>query len=118
MSTNSRDVWVFIEQHSGKAADVSFELLSKGRKLAETLKGSLKAILLGSDVKSVAEQTFLYGAKEVILIDHPELKDYRTIPYSRIVSQLVDEHKPRIVLFGATITGRDLAPRVASHTPN
>ena len=51
-----------------------------------------------------------------MLIDHPELKDYRTIPYSRIFSQLVDEHKPRVVLFGATIIGRDLAPRVASHT--
>ena len=116
MKINSKDVWVFIEQRNGKAADVSFELLSKGRKLAETLKGSLKAILLGSNVKSIAEQTFLYGAKEVILIDHPDLKDYRTIPYSRLVSQLVDEHKPRIVLFGATVIGRDLAPRVASHT--
>ena len=116
MSTNSKDVWVFIEQRSGKAAEVSFELLSKGRKLAETLKGSLKAVLLGSEAKSIAEQTFQYGAEEVILIDHPELKDYRTIPYSRIFSQLVDEHKPRVVLFGATIIGRDLAPRVASHT--
>lgn len=116
MSTNSKDVWVFIEQRSGKAAEVSFELLSKGRKLAETLKGSLKAVLLGSEVKSIAQQTFEYGAKEVMLIDHPELKDYRTIPYSRIFSQLVDEHKPRVVLFGATIIGRDLAPRVASHT--
>ena len=54
MSTNSKDVWVFIEQRSGKAAEVSFELLSKGRKLAETLKGSLKAVLLGSEVKSIA----------------------------------------------------------------
>ena len=116
MSTTSKDVWVFIEQRSGKAADVSYELLSKGRKLAETLKGSLKAVLLGSEIKDVAEETFLYGAKEVMLIDHPELKDYRTIPYSRIFSQLVDEHKPRIVLFGATFIGRDLAPRVASHT--
>lgn len=116
MSTNSKDVWVFIEQRSGKAAEVSFELLSKGRKLAETLKGSLKAILMGSDVKLIAEQTYQYGAEEVILIDHPELKEYRTIPYSRIFSLLVDEHKPRVVLFGATIIGRDLAPRVASHT--
>jgi electron transfer flavoprotein alpha subunit len=116
MITTSKDVWVFIEQRSGKAADVSFELLSKGRKLAETIKGSLKAVLLGSEVKGIAEETFRYGAKEVMLIDHPELKDYRTIPYSRIFSQLVDEKKPRIVLFGATFIGRDLAPRIASHT--
>jgi len=116
MSTNSKDVWVFIEQRSGQAAEVSFELLSKGRKLAETLKGSLKAVLLGSEANSIAEQTFLYGAKEVMLIDHPDLKDYRTIPYSRILNQLVDEQKPRVVLFGATVIGRDLAPRVASFT--
>lgn len=116
MSKNSKDVWVFIEQRSGKPAEVSFELLSKGRKLAETLKGSLKAVLLGSEARPIAEQTFLYGAHEVMLIDHPELKDYRTMPYSRIISQLVDEYKPRVVLFGATIIGRDLAPRVASHT--
>ena len=116
MSTNSKDVWVFIEQRSGKAAEVSFELLSKGRKLAETLKGSLKAVLFGSDAKAIAEQTFLYGAEEVMLVDHPDLKDYRTIPFSRILSQLVDEQKPRVVLFGATVIGRDLAPRVASFT--
>jgi len=116
MSTNSKDVWVFIEQRSGQAAEVSFELLSKGRKLAETLKGSLKAVLLGSEANSIAEQTFLYGAKEVMLIDHPDLKDYRTLPYSRILNQLVDEQKPRVVLFGATVIGRDLAPRVASFT--
>ena len=116
MSTNSKDVWVFIEQRSGKAAEVSFELLSKGRKLAETLKGSLKAVFFGSDAKAIAEQTFLYGAEEVMLVDHPDLKDYRTIPYSRILSQLVDEQKPRVVLFGATVIGRDLAPRVASFT--
>jgi len=116
MSTSSKDVWVFIEQRSGQAAEVSFELLAKGRKLAETLKGSLKAVLLGSEAKSIAEQTFLYGAKEVMLIDHRDLKDYRTLPYSRILSQLVDEQKPRVVLFGATVIGRDLAPRVASFT--
>jgi len=116
MSTNSKDVWVFIEQRSGQAAEVSFELLSKGRKLAETLKGSLKAVLLGSEANSIAEQTFLYGAKEVMLIDHPDLKDYRTLPYSRILNKLVDEQKPRVVLFGATVIGRDLAPRVASFT--
>ena len=116
MSTNSKDVWVFIEQRSGQAAEVSFELLSKGRKLAKTLKGTLKAVLLGSEAKSIAEQTFLYGVEEVMLIDHPDLKDYRTIPYSRILSQLVDEQKPRVVLFGATVIGRDLAPRVASYT--
>jgi electron transfer flavoprotein alpha subunit len=113
---NTREVWVFIEQRSGKAADVSFELLSKGRKLAESLKGELKAVVIGKDMKKVAQETFSYGAQEALLIDHPSLENYNTLPYSRILSDLIDQHQPRIVLFGASFIGRDLAPRVASHT--
>ncbi|MFC2088821.1 electron transfer flavoprotein subunit alpha/FixB family protein [Calditrichota bacterium] len=116
MKKYSSEVWVFIEQRSGKPADVSFELLSKGRKLAESLKGTLKAVVIGYQMEDLARKTFQYGAREVLLIDHKDLKEYKTIPYSRIISELVDNHKPRIVLFGASFIGRDLAPRVASHT--
>ena len=116
MKSHSNDVWVFIEQRSGKPADVSFELLSKGRKLVEVLKGKLKAVLIGSDTANIVEKIFKYGVVEILLVDHPDLRDYRTMPYSRIMHELVSEHKPRIVLFGATIIGRDLAPRVASFT--
>ena len=116
MKNNINEVWVFIEQRSGKAADVSFELLSKGKKLADSLKGILKAVVIGHNMKNAAEETFRFGAKEVLLIDHPELENYNTLPYSRIMSELVDKYQPRIVLFGATFIGRDLAPRVASHT--
>ena len=116
MSNNKHEVWVFIEQRSGKAADVSFELLSKGRKLAENLNGELKAVVIGHDMKKVALETFKFGAIEALLVDHPSLKNYNTLPYGRILSDLIDEHQPRIVLFGASFIGRDLAPRVASHT--
>ncbi len=112
----NKDVWVFIEQRNGKPADVSFELLSKGRKLAENLHGELKAVVIGSNVKPLAEETFKFGAAEALVIDNPALEHFRTIPYSRILTELVEIHKPRIVLFGATVIGRDLAPRVASHT--
>ncbi len=112
----NKDVWVFIEQRNGKPADVSFELLSKGRKLAENLHGELKAVVIGSNVKSLAEETFKFGAAEALIIDNPALEHFRTIPYSRVLTELVEIHKPRIVLFGATVIGRDLAPRVASHT--
>ncbi|MGD9487740.1 MAG: electron transfer flavoprotein subunit alpha/FixB family protein [Calditrichaceae bacterium] len=112
----SNEVWVFVEQRSGKPADVSFELLSKGRKLADRLKGTLKSVVIGEKMENVAKECFKYGAKEVLLVDHPGLRDYKTMPYSRIMSGLIDEHKPRIVLFGATFIGRDLAPRVASFT--
>jgi len=116
MEKFSNEVWVFIEQRSGKPADVSFELLSKGRKLAEVLKGSLKSVVIGSSMKDVAQHTFQYGAKECLMVDHPELKEYKTMPYSRIMSDLVSKHKPRVVLYGASFIGRDLAPRVASYT--
>jgi electron transfer flavoprotein alpha subunit len=116
MNTKSKDVWVFVEQRDGKVADVSFELLSKGRKLAEHFSGMLKAIIIGNQIDDIARETFRYGATEVYGVDHPKLKNYQTLPYSRILSQLVADHQPRIVLFGATFIGRDLAPRVASFT--
>lgn len=116
MNKKLDEVWVFVEQRSGKPAEVSFELLSKGRKLAESLQGVLKAVVIGHKMKDVARETFRYGAREVLLVDHPELKDYNTLPYSRLMSELVTEYQPRIVLYGATFIGRDLAPRVASFT--
>ncbi|MBK1699875.1 electron transfer flavoprotein subunit alpha/FixB family protein [Thiococcus pfennigii] len=116
MNEKKQQVWVFVEQRDGQPADVSLELLSKGRKLAENLRGELKAVLIGHDVGDLAKELFRYGASEVLLADHPSLRHYNTLPYSRIVSELVDQHQPRIVLFGASFVGRDLAPRVASHT--
>jgi len=116
MEKTSKEVWVFIEQRDGKAADVSLELLSKGRKLADSLKGELKSVVIGHNVKEIAEDTFKFGVNESLLIDHPTLDKYRALPYSRVMNNLVNEHKPRIVLFGATVVGRGLAPRVASNT--
>lgn len=110
------EVWVFIEQREGKPADVSFELLSKGRKLADNMNGLLKAIVIGDDVSGIAKESFRFGTNEAYLVQHPDLKHYRTIPYSRILNELIEKENPRIVLFGATVIGRDLAPRVASHT--
>ncbi len=110
------EAWVFIEQRDGKPADVSFELLCKARKLAEAMTGSVKSVVIGDQAESIAKETFKYGANEALLIEHPSLKNYRTLPYSRILNDLVSTNIPRIVLFGATIIGRDLAPRVASYT--
>ncbi|HSP89025.1 MAG TPA: electron transfer flavoprotein subunit alpha, partial [Ignavibacteriaceae bacterium] len=67
------EVWVFIEQREGKPADVSLELLCKGSKLAQLMKGKLKAIVIGDGVEKIAEETFRYGADEALLIDHPSL---------------------------------------------
>lgn len=116
MKDITKEVWVFVEQRDGIAADVSLELLSKGRKLADSLKGELKSVVIGYNVKDIAESTFKYGADEALVVDHPNLEKYLAQPYSRILNELVKERQPRIVLFGATIIGRGLAPRVASST--
>ncbi len=113
---NNNDVWVFIEQRDGKAADVSFELLCKGRKLADAMNSRLFAIVMGHEVSGIAARCFAYGTDEALLISSPALEHYRTRPYERHLARLVLEQHPRIVLFGATVIGRDLAPRIASAT--
>ncbi|MCF7832624.1 MAG: electron transfer flavoprotein subunit alpha/FixB family protein [Candidatus Marinimicrobia bacterium] len=116
MNKLSHEVWVYIEKKNDNIADVSLELLSKGRKLAEKLNGTLKAVIIGDNLEELAKQTFHYGADEALVVEHADLKEYLTMPYSRILSELVKERQPRIVLFGATFVGRDIAPRVASNT--
>jgi electron transfer flavoprotein alpha subunit len=115
-ATSLRQVWVFVEQRDGQPADVSFELLCKGRKLAEQMAGSLTAVVIAKNATDIARKTFRYGADEALVVEDPALEHYRTQPYARILTELVTERQPRVLLFGATIIGRDLAPRVASAT--
>lgn len=112
--TEQRNVWVFIEQEDGQLADVSLELLGKGRELANTLGGELWGLLCGYNVDNLATTVIHYGADRVLLADHPELEMYRTLPYARIAIDLVKARQPYIFLVGATPIGRDFAPRVAS----
>ena len=112
--TNQRNVWIFIEQEEGNLADVSLELLGKGRDLANKLGSELWALLGGHQVESLAETVIHYGADRVLLADHPELELYRTLPYARVAIDLMQERQPYIFLVGATPIGRDFGPRVAS----
>lgn len=112
--TDMRDVWVFVEQEDGKIADVALELLAKGQELAQKLNSRVCAVLCGYHVEELAETCIQYGAAHVFLADHPELENYRTLPYARVASDLAREHRPYIFLVGATPIGRDLAPRLAS----
>jgi electron transfer flavoprotein alpha subunit len=111
---NSMDIWVFIEQEEGQIADVSLELLAKGQELAQLLNSQVCGLLCGYQVGDLAETAIRYGADRVLLADHPELEVYRTLPYARVATELVQERQPYIFLLGATAIGRDLAPRVAS----
>jgi len=108
------EVWVFAEQHGGKIEDTPLELMSKGRELADTLNVPLAAVLLGDNVSDLTEQLARYGADKVYLAEHPLLEHYQTSSYAKVIDQLIHEHAPQIVLYGATPCGRDLAPRVAS----
>jgi electron transfer flavoprotein alpha subunit len=112
--TENRNVWVFIEQEDGRIADVSLELLSKSRELADHLGSQVWALLCGHRLDGLGEEIIHAGADHVLVADHPELTPYRTLPYTRVAAALIAEHRPYIFLFGASPVGRDLAPRVAS----
>jgi len=108
------EVWVFAEQHNGQLEDTPIELMSKARRLADTLDVKLAAALLGDNVKDLATKLIHYGADKVYLIEHPLLEHYQANSYAKAIFDLVHKYEPQIVLYGATITGRDLAPRIAS----
>ena len=108
------EVWVFAEQHEGQLEDTPIELMSKGRHLADTLGVKLAAAILGDKVSGLATKLIHYGADKVYLVEHPLLRTYQTNSYAKVIFDLIHKYKPQIVLYGATITGRDLAPRIAS----
>jgi len=110
------EVWVFAEQHNGKLEETPLELMSKGRHLADTLGVKLAALLLGNNVKDLATKLIHNGADKVYLAEHPLLAHYQANSYAKIIYDLVHKYKPQIAIFGATVAGRDLAPRIASST--
>jgi len=110
-----KDVWVFAEQREGKVEGVAYELLGEGRKLADTLEVSLCAVLLGAkEIESQVAELIAYGADKVYLATEEKLKNYATLPYVSVMTDLINAHKPEIVLLGATTIGRDLASRIAA----
>ena len=95
-------------------ADISLELCTKGRQLASRLGVRLQAAVLGNDVRQTAETLYPYGVDDVFMADDKRLAPYRTLPHFDILSKLIQQQEPQIVLFGASSVGRDLAPRIAS----
>jgi len=109
-----RDIWIIAEIKNKKIRNVSFELLGKAIELADELKQDPCVILIGNNVKKFIEEFSNRGAKKIFVAEHESLEDYYTESYSSIVIGLISKYKPNIVLYPATISGRDLAPRVAS----
>ena len=110
------EVWVYAETQDGALQNVSLELTGKARQLADKLGVAVGVVLPGNNVAQAAEKLIAQGADNVYLVENQALADYRTDPYAHVFVELVKKYRPQIVLFGATPTGRDLAPRVASAT--
>ncbi len=110
-----KGVFVFAQQVDNKVSGIAYELLGKAKELAESLETKeVTAVLIGSGVKALADNLAEYGADKVIVVDDPELKEYRTEPYAHALSSVINEYKPEIVLVGATAIGRDLGPTVSA----
>ena len=109
-----KGVFVFAQQVDNVLDGVAFELLGKGKDLAKDLNTEVTAVLIGSGVKGLADQLAEYGADRVIVVDDPELKEYRTEPYAHALASVINEYKPEIMLVGATAIGRDLGPTVSA----
>jgi electron transfer flavoprotein alpha subunit len=108
------NIIVYCEIEEGKVADVSLELLTKGRKLANELKVKLEALAIGYKLEGIENQIFPYGADTVYIADDKRLEHYLTLPHTAISVKLFEEQKPQIAFMGATTVGRDLGPRVSS----
>ena len=109
-----KGVFVFAQQVDNKLSGIALELIGKGKDLAKDLDTEVTAVLGGYEVKDLADELAAYGADRVILVDDPELKEYRTEPYAHALSSVIEKYKPEIFLVGATAIGRDLGPRVSA----
>ena len=114
MATDKNNLIVYCEYEDGKVADVSLELLTKGRALADKLGIKLEAVVAGDNLKDIEKQIFPYGVDRIYKVEDARLYPYTSLPHSSILINLFKEIEPRIAFMGATSIGRDLGPRVSS----
>jgi electron transfer flavoprotein alpha subunit len=109
-----RGVMIYAEQRLGRGAEVAFELLQKGRELAATLKAPLSAALIGYRLTDLAKDLIAYGADQVYVVDHPSLEGFTDDLYGEVLTRIIRQFRPEIVLAGATPIGRSFIPKVAT----
>ncbi|WP_456377959.1 electron transfer flavoprotein subunit alpha/FixB family protein [Lutibacter sp.] len=109
-----KSVLVYCEVENQKVADISQELLSAGKRLAEKLGCPLEAMIFGKDLTTIKNQISPFGVDTLFIGDDARLEPYRTLPHTAVAAKILKQEDPQIVLFGATSVGRDLAPRLAS----
>jgi electron transfer flavoprotein alpha subunit len=113
ISQERKTIWVFLEHHQGSLAGVSLELLSKSRQIADQLGWWVGGLLLGAKIKHLASTAFAYGADRVWLAEHDLLESFTIEAYAKVAYDTIIHEKPSVVLYGATVNGRDLAGRLA-----
>ncbi|MCP4714872.1 MAG: electron transfer flavoprotein subunit alpha/FixB family protein [Deltaproteobacteria bacterium] len=109
-----KGIWVFAEQEAGNVRKVTFEMLSEARKIADAKGDQLCAVCLGKDIGGLADKFAPFGADKAYMVDGEALGQYTTDAYAKALSDLISSEQPSIVLFGATVIGKDLAPKVAA----
>ncbi len=109
-----KGIWVFAEQDQGNVRKVTFEMLSEARKIADAKGEQLCAVCLGKDIVGLGDKFAPYGADKVYLVDHDLLGQYTTDAYAKALCDLITKEQPSIVLMGASVLGKDLAPKVAA----
>lgn len=109
-----KGVFIYAQQVDGEISPIAYELLGKAKDLAADLDTQVTAVLLGSNIKGLADSLAEYGADRLIVVDDPVLETYRTEPYAQALTAVINEYKPEIMLVGATAIGRDLGPRVSA----
>lgn len=112
--SNSGEIWVIGEQRRGRLEEVSLELLSKATALSQRMGVALSAVLLGDEVEEVARELVFHGAEKIYLLEDAQLRYYQSEAYTRLLAGVIKEHKPQIILIGATEIGKELAPKVAA----
>jgi electron transfer flavoprotein alpha subunit len=113
MNEENKLIWVYLEQDEGAFENVSLEILSKGREMADQLKWKLVGLILGKNLKALAPEAIARGADEVWVADHPLLENFTIEGYGSVVYDAIMDGKPSVFLLGATPNGRDLAGRLA-----
>ena len=109
-----KGIWVFAEQEDGKVRKVTFEILSNLRKIADARGEQLSAVCLGKDIAALADKFAPYGADKAYMVSHDLLAQYTTDGYAKALADLIAKEQPSMVFFGATVMGKDLAPKVAA----
>jgi len=110
----SQGIMVVAEQSDGAFRKVAFEILSEGKRIADKLDCQLTAVVLGADIEACAQELQAYGPDRILAVEDPQLAEYLTDAYTNALSEVIRQEDPNILLFGASVQGKDLSARIAA----